>query len=202
MRIPKQNRDLWRFVLRRDLKSLFLWAVWVLLWGGGALAYNANHTTYPPERQILGWRLALWLLAGATVGFFLFRLSRVFFQRTRSGVLISSGLSRDYAPSQDPGKGRLSYDYRLNKVLHLRRPNGKRLRVRIEEKPGSYVYYREGDRLVRLHGLPYPLNLDAREEQGTLCVACGCVHKTKVPLCVSCGLSLIDVELLREKDGE
>ena len=62
MRIPKQNRDLRRFVLRRDLKGLLLWLLWVLLWGTGAWAYNANHATYPPERQILGWRLALWLL--------------------------------------------------------------------------------------------------------------------------------------------
>ena len=53
MRIPKQNRDLRRFVLRRDLKGLLLWLLWVLLWGTGAWAYNANHATYPPERQML-----------------------------------------------------------------------------------------------------------------------------------------------------
>ena len=202
MRIPKQNRDLRRFVLRRDLKGLLLWLLWVLLWGTGAWAYNANHATYPPERQILGWRLALWLLAGAFAGFLLFRLRLVLFQRTLSGVLTSSGLSRDYAPSQDPGRGRASYDFRLHKVLRLRRPNGRSVRLRIEEKPGSYLYYREGDRLVRLHGLPYPINLDADGKTGYLCAACGRVYGKKTSLCEGCGLSLIDAELLGKEDGE
>lgn len=193
MRIPQTNKDLRRYVLRRDLGKLALYLLWTVAWGTGAVAYNLNHTTYPPERLLLGWRLVLWMAVGLGIGFFLFRIHRMLADRSVSGVLTESGLSRGYATSSDPGGLKaVTYDFRLYKVLRLRLANGRRKRIRIEEKQGSYLYYREGDRLVSFHGLPYPINADATGEQGWLCAACGRVHPSKLDACDQCGFSLID----------
>ncbi|MBQ5833709.1 MAG: hypothetical protein IIW36_02745 [Clostridia bacterium] len=193
MYIPKQNRDLRHYVLRRDVGKLFLYALWILSWCMGALAYNLNHQTYPPERRLLGWRLALWIVAAVIVGFFLFRIHSFFLDRDFIGTLESVGLSHTYTGSRDPGAFRSAqYDFRLHKVLTVRLENGKKKRVRVEEKQGSYVYYRIGDRLIGLHGLPYPINLDSDEQTGYACAACGRVHKEQLPHCDQCGLSFLD----------
>lgn len=193
MRISQKNRDLRRYVLRRDLGKLSLYLLWVVLWCMGAVGYNLNHRTYPPERLMLGWRLAVWIAAAVVIGFFLFRIRAILFDRDFTGRLESVGLSHTYTSSKDPGAFKpASYDFRLHKVLTVRLENGRRKRIRIEEKQGSYVYYRIGDRLIGLHGLPYPINLDSDEKTGYACAACGRVHKSLLASCDQCGLSFID----------
>lgn len=195
--IPKQNRDLRHYVLRRDIGRLLLYLLWIFLWCMGALAYNLNHQTYPPERLMLGWKLAIWIATAVILGFFLFRIHAFFFDRAFVGTLESVGLSHTYTGSRDPGVLRSAqYDFRLHKVLIVRLENGKRKRICIEEKQGSYVYYRIGDRLIGLHGLPYPINLDADKKTGYACAACGRIHPQRFPLCDQCGHSLLDASQL------
>ncbi len=215
-RIPKENKDLRRYAARRKILQISAYATWIAAFLISALAYNAAHTTYPPARLILGWRLALWLGAGILIGFVLFRVWRLFTLRAMEGRVERSGLSHSYEASADPGAASpVSYDFRLNTYLVIRTPKGKRRRIRFEQKPGFYLYYYEGSYLCRLSGLPYPVCDPARRcrperrvkgaedphddpSNGYVCVACGRFSKTLSAPCPKCGHSLIDPAALFE----
>lgn len=216
-RLPRRNRDLRRYVLRRRALQLTAYGVWITAFLVGALSYNAARTTYPPERLILGWRLVLWMGGSILLGFFLFRIQRLFTWRAIEGRVERSGLSHSYASSSDPGAASsVSYDFRLNTYLVLRTPSGKLRRIRFEQKEGFYLYYYEGSYLCRLSGLPYPVcdpsrsnrptEEDARHHDdpssGYVCVACGRLSPTLSEPCPKCGLSLVDpCEVFGEEDS-
>ena len=189
-RIPKENRDLARYVLKKDLLRVIGFLLWMAIWWGGAVAYNNNHKTYPPERLMVGWRLWLWLAVAALSGFFLFRLWKFITDRTFCGTVVYSGNSRSYSPSQDPGNS--EYDFRLNTRLKIELPDGRFRRIRFEQKNGFYNYYHEGNRVLRLHGLPYPINLDTEAKDGYVCSACGTWYEKKHTRCESCNHTMID----------
>lgn len=205
--IPKQNKDLRRYVLRRKWMRVLWFLLWVTVLIVGALSYNNAHQTYPPERRILGWKLALWIAAAVVSGFFLFRLYRFFTDRTFCGYIERSALSHSYSSSADPGEA-ASYDFRLNTSLILRTDVGKRKRIRFEQKPGFYLYYHEGTYVCHLEGLPYPVCDPSRrtlpegitekdaDAAGYLCAACGMINPELARPCASCGHSLIDPEKL------
>ena len=209
--IPKSNRDLKWYVIRRKSLQILLFLLWIAAFVFGALAYNNAHQTYPPERQIIGWRLVFWILASILSGFFLFRLPRLFTDRTFEGNIEVSGLSHSYSSSADPGAGSsVNYDFRLNTYLVVRTEDGKKKRIRFEQKPGFYIYYHEGTHVCHLRGLPYPIRDPERmilpevkpgsEEEkafrhilnGYVCAACGTVNSSLDEPCSICGHSLID----------
>ncbi len=214
--IPARNRDLRQYVLRRRAAKLAAYLLWMLVFLFSALAYNRAHQTYRPERLLLGWRLAVWLAAGAVVGFFIFRIGRLLRDRTFEGVIEKSGLSHTYASSADPGVGSpVNYDFRLHTYLIVRTGSGKRRRVRFEQKQGFYLYYYEGTYLCHFAGLPYPIcdpsrriqpkrqPAESRRAEGTespfddlsggiLCAACGCMNQSLSAPCGRCGHSLIN----------
>ena len=195
LRIPKQYKALRRYVLRQDLKRILLWVIWMTLCIAGALSYNYNHQTYPPERRMVGWRMVLWILATALLGFFFLRFWEFITLRTLRGTVAESGLSYSYTPSATPvgrGTSRFDFDFRTNTALRIRLANGKKKRLRFEQKNGFYHYYYEGNEILRFHGLPYPINLDPTAPHGYLCVACGRIHKSMQPLCDVCNLPLVD----------
>lgn len=199
MKLPVKNRDLSRYVLKRDLSRSLLFAGWMLLFFLGAHGYNMRHQTYPDARRMVGWRLVIWMAIGAVIGFFLFRMWRFFTLRTMRGKIERAGLSHAYTHSEDPGAASsLEYDFRLRTALILRLPNGKKRRLKFEQKTGSYHYYSEGARILRLHGLPYPINTDPTAPHGYVCVACGRTYKEFQERCEVCELSLIDPKDLNE----
>lgn len=193
MKIPTKNNDLRRHVLRRDLLRIvgsLLWCA-VLIWG--AVAYNNNHKTYPDYRRIVGWRMVLWVVLAVVTAILIFRLWRLFFDRTYVGTVERAGLSRSYSASPDPGgMNGVDYDFRTNTALRLRLDNGKLRWLRFEQKSGFYHYYYEGERIAKLRGLPYPLNLDPKQSKGCVCAACGAWKKEFTPSCDVCGMSMID----------
>lgn len=192
-RIPQKNRDLRRYVLMNDLRRACLFAAWMTVWFLGAHTYNLNHQTYPDERRMVGWRMPVWLIIGAVIGFFLFRMWKFYTLRTVRGTVLTAGLSHTYTHSEDPGAATtLEYDFRLRTALVLRRPNGKKKRLRFEQKTGSYLYYGEGAKLIRLHGLPYPINTDPAAPHGYVCAACGRMYGAWQERCELCEHSLID----------
>ena len=195
MKIPKENRDLRLYVLRKDLFRAFGFALWMVLWYSGAVAYNNNHKTYPPERQMIGWKLYLWLGIAAVMGILIFRLWKFFTDRTYKGKIVRNGNSRSYTQSQDPGSA--EYDFRLNTKLKIQEPDGTTHRIRFEQKDGFYSYYYEGNEIVHLHGLPYPVNLDPTCKNGCVCSACGTWHKEKTDRCNVCNHTIIDPEKLK-----
>ena len=193
MKLPKRNRDLARYALKKDIRRGILYALWLVAWVVAAYAYNANHQTYPPERLLLGWRLAFWMLGGVTLGFCLFRCWKFFTHRTVRGDVLYSGLSHTYTHSESPGvASSLEYEFRLRTALILRTPSGKKRRLRFEQKIGSYHYYNDGEKLIRFHGLPYPVNLDPDAPHGYVCAACGRMYRNLQEKCDVCELSLID----------
>lgn len=191
--IPKQYKDLRRHIFYKDLKKIILFVLWVAFLLSGALSYNHNHQTYTDDRKILGWKLVVWIAIAAVTGFFLFRMWTFLSDRTCSGKIHYSSLSYSYSPSADPYAIKsLTYDTRTDKKIQIIRPNGKKRILRFEQKIGSYWYYNEGERIVRFHGCPYPLNLDPEAKHGYVCVACGRMYQSYIDECQSCYLSIID----------
>ena len=197
VKIPKNNTDLRRHILRRDLGRVLGFLLWVAVLIGGAVAYNNNHQTYPDYRRMVGWRMALWVVLAVFFGFFIFRMWKFFTDRPCVGTVVTSGLSHSYTPSPDPGAmNGVDYDFRTNTALRVRLDSGKLRRLRFEQKPGFYLYYHEGERVAKLRGLPYPVNLDPTAKNGCVCSACGAWRREKAPHCEACGMSLIDPEEL------
>ncbi len=188
--IPKKNKDLRHYVLRRDLLRALGYVVWIVVWYAAVAVYNGSHETYPDYRLILGWKLWLWLAVSAVTGFFLFRIQRFFTDRSFCGQIEKAGLSRSYSASADPGEG--DYDFRLNTHLRIRTADGKRRNIRFEQKPGFYRYYAEGTQVVHFHGLPYPVNTDPSAENGWVCSACGSFSQERRDTCEICRHSLVD----------
>lgn len=212
-RLALQNRDLLLYVRRRRVVRMILFIAWVALLGVCALFYNRSHEVSILPR-IVGWRLAVWILAAVVSGLFLFRVPQLFLDRSFEGIIVRSGLSHSYSSSADPKSGRAtSYGFRLNTVLLVRTPNGKLRRIRFEEKPGFYLYYHEGNYIRHISGLPYPIADPARmtdlpidgtslDDDSTgntvvdprvasLCAACGHFSRASA-FCPHCGHSLID----------
>ena len=213
--IPSKNRDLRQYVRMKKLVRCLLALLWTGLLISGAIAYNQAHRTYPPERLIVGWKFALLVVIAVVSGMLLFRLPKLFFDRSFEGIVERSGLSHSYSQSADPGSS--EYNFRLNTVLWVRKPDGTRKKIRFEEKPGFFLYYHEGTRVCHFPGLPYPLadisgletpsskssGADTREDRplgNYLCVACGRLRK-EPGICDACGLSVIDPKDVFNKES-
>lgn len=221
-RLSRRNRDLKIYVLRRVLLQLLGYGAWLAVFWFGAMSYNDAHQTYPPHRRMVGWRLAVLMLAAAVTGFFLFRLWRLISLRRMEGTVIDARLSRGYTASSDPGAGNpVDYDFRLYTYLVIQTPKGKQRRLRFEQKPGFYLYYYPGTYVCRLFGFSYPIRDPARSaapekkegrigqdphddlSAGHLCIACGYLNnRSAEEPCGRCGHSLVDAEAFRNDDPD
>jgi len=212
-RIPRSNRDVIRFVRGRKLRRLVGYALWLLLFAFSAWFYNDSHQTYPPEKRMVGWRLALLMLVAAVTGLFIFQIWKFFFRRTVEGRILEAELSHTYTTSEDPREVKvLNYDFREHTYLVIQTDKGKKRRIRFEQKTGFYLYYYPGSHICRFSELPYPICDPARRccpegedtyvtrvtrrhhddlSNGRMCVACGFLNRGD-QICDKCGLSLID----------
>lgn len=193
--IPARNRDLRRLVLRRRLTRIGIYLLWLFLLTVGFLQFNAAHERHP----LAPWQIALWLGGGAVLGFFLFRVWRLFTDRSCIGVISYSGLSH----------GIRGDEFRLNTALRLTDAStGKRRRLRFEQKNGFYLLYHEGVRICKFSALPFPLpdprtvpspdpagaNGPDDPAAGAFCVVCGRVNPSDAAECEVCHHSLIRPE--------
>lgn len=193
-RIPKRNRDLLQYVISRAALRVAGWAAWMIGFWMGAQSYNQNHLTYDNSRLMLGWKLWLWMAIGAISGFLLFRLWRFFTQRPVRGTVERYSTTRGYGSGQSPDGRESDSEFRINTVLRVRTERGKRRRLVFEQKHGFYLYYHEGNRIEKLGGLTYPINLDPAAESGRVCAACGTFSSRESTVCPSCHHSLIHPE--------
>jgi hypothetical protein len=128
------------------------------------------------------------------------------------GVILEAGIARGYTSSRDPGASNpVDYDFREYTRLVIQTPNGKRRRIRFEQKPGFYLYYYPGTYVCRLPVFPYPLRDPQRSGEpprgesrlgekanddlsgGYLCIACGSLNNRSLSEpCGRCGHSLVD----------
>ncbi len=193
MRIPMKNRDLRRYVFKKTFKRCLFFFLWMVVWFGGAMFYNAEHQTYPEERRMTGWRLTLLMFLMFVVGFLLFRMWKIWTERSVCGIIETSDLSHTYTTADSPRCCHAGgYEHRLKKTLRIRTANGSHQRIRFEQKNGSYLYYREGTEVIRFYGLPYPIEIDRESFDGYVCVACGRHSDVWTERCVECGFSLVD----------
>ena len=199
-RIPKRNQDLRRLVLRTAVSRILGYAVWITLLYLGARSYNQNHQTYPPNRLIIGWKMAVWIGIAVVSGFFLFRIWKFFTERAFSGTIERYSHSRSYSASDESKALGTDHDFRLNTVLRVRTHDGRLRRIRFEQKNGFYGYYHEGAHIARLRGLPYPVNLDPDGKDGYVCSACGTHTKDAQNFCVSCDRSIVHPEDIITKE--
>jgi len=212
-RIPRSNRDVVRFVRRRKLRRIGGYALWLALFGFSAWFYNDSHQTYPPEKRMVGWRLALLMFIAAVTGFFIFQIWKFFFGRTVEGRIVDADLLHTYTTSEDPRAAKvLNYDFRDHTHLTIQTAKGKKKRLRFEQKTGFYLYYYPGSHICRFSELPYPICDPARRckpegeessvaraarwhhddlSNGRMCAACGFLNRGD-QICEKCGLSLID----------
>lgn len=195
-RIPKRNADLRRYVLRRVILRLTGFALWLVVFYAGARSYNQNHRTYSESRLIIGWKIWVWMLIGAVTGILLFRLWKFFTQRPARGRVERYATSRTYSTGGEAERSGNDTDFHLNTVLRIRTPKGRVRRLRFEQKNGFYVYYHEGNRIVKLGGLPYPINLEP-SESGYVCAVCGSFAKSPEDRCPVCRRTIIDPEDLK-----
>ncbi len=212
-RIPRANRDLVRLVRWRRLRRIGGYALWLAMFLLSAWFYNDAHQTYPPEKRMVGWRLALLMLVAAVTGFFIFQLWKFFSARGVEGRIVESALSHSYTTTEDPGQMKaLNYDFREHTYLIVRTDKGRKRRIRFEQKTGFYLYYYPGSYICRFSELPYPICDPARRcrpegeetsvarvarrhhddlSDGRMCAACGFLNRGD-RVCDRCGLSLID----------
>ena len=209
-RIPHDNRDLIRFVRWQRIRRIGGYLLWLTIFLLSAWFYNDAHQTYPPERRMVGWRLAVLMFAAAVTGFFIFRMWKFFSHRTVEGHIEQSALSHTYTTTDDPGQMKtINYDFREHTYLIVRTDKGKKRRIRFEQKTGFYLYYYPGSYICRFSELPYPICDPARRcrpdveqtraaqrhhddlSEGRICVACGFLNRGH-EICDRCGLSLID----------
>ena len=193
-RIPKRNADLCRYVWRRVILRLMGFALWLAMFYAGARSYNQNHRTYSESRLIVGWKIWVWMLIGAVTGILLFRLWRFFTQRPARGRVERYATSR--TATGGPGGAENDTDFHLNTVLRVRTRKGRIRRLRFEQKNGFYVYYHEGEYIVKLGGLPYPINLEP-SESGYVCAVCGNFARSPSETCPTCRRTIIDPEDLK-----
>lgn len=189
-----------RRVIKKDALRLSFYLLFLAAWLFGALGYNAEYQKDPLHRGITDWRLALWMLAAVLIGFFLFRVYKTVFHPTVLGVIAKTGFSNAYTHGEGTKSESMEYDFRRRSVLHVTTDKQKKRRVRFEQKIGSYLYYQTGERILRLHGFAYPLNLDPSAPHGYVCVGCGRIHKEHLPECEKCALPLIDPAVLTKTE--
>ena len=198
-RIPKRNRDLRRYVFFKDARRILLYVLWLTLWTVSVILFNQNRQTYPDEKRLTGWRAVALFAAVIIIGFVAFRIYKFFTERTVYGKVIFSGLHHDYTHSEDPGSfNTMKYDFRLKTALTVETANGKKRKLRFEQKIGSYYAYRTGEEILRFHGLSYPINVNHQKGHGYVCVACGRFHQNWQEKCAVCELSLIHPDDLSE----
>jgi hypothetical protein len=191
--IPKENRDLRIYVLKKDLLRLIGFATWMALWYAATEFYNNSHQSYTIAGRLEGKRFWFWIGAAALIGFFMFRMWKLVTDVPFRGTVKENGNSRTYSGSEDPGAtSRLDYDFRIKTRLKIKGRWGLPRRIRFEQKDGFFSYYHEGEQIVHLHGLPYPINLDPTGKHGYVCAACGTWHQEKTKHCTVCRHTMID----------
>lgn len=204
--IPARNPDLRRLVLRRKLTRCGLYLLWLAALLIGVLRFNSAHERHP----MAVWQLLLWLGGGAVIGFVLLRMWVFFTDRPFIGAVSRSGLSH----------GVKGDDFRLNTAIRLTDTDGKRHRLRFEQKEGFYLLYHEGVRVCKFPFLAYPLpdpatlphDMTASQGErtggvddltrGSFCVVCGRVNPPHAPACECCGHSLINPEEVFGNDSK
>ena len=200
--IPKKNTDLRRYAFRRYFARSFGFVVYVAVWAIGYAVYLGGPLAKPLEPLAM----AVFCLAVVTSGWMIFRMGDVVFKRTVCGRLISQKITRSYDRGMNRRAGASTgYNTYVNFCLLDKGEKKRRVKLQLFED-GYGLYYKEGDMIVSLRGLNYPLCIESEKNGEHICAVCGARRHGKdcdgssPATCESCGHSLIDVRDLTEEE--
>lgn len=212
-KIPNKNKDLRRYAVWRNLKYVLGFVTYVALMAAAFLFFlNGRNEDLDP----LHW--CVYIIYPAVVlvsGWFIFRMTRFFTDKSFSGKIESMSFSRDFGRGINR-RGRFSFDYHTYRTVVVRDGKGRKRRARVTLFDDGYDgYFKEGRTLVNYRGLNYPVCLESEDEGAHICTVCGVRTYYKegkmkdgesVPetvdglmICRACGHTLINFESYGDK---
>lgn len=204
-KIPKENRDLQRYALWRNLWRLLGYVAYVTVL---AVAFASFLAGRHEDAEPLKW----WIypLYGAVVlvsGWFIVNMTRFFGDSTVCGVIKEMSFERNFDRGLNRKAG-ISIDDHTYVRMRIVTPSGRTRRIRVMLFDDGYDgYFAEGRTVVKYRGLNYPICLESEEEGIHICAVCGVrtfykegkmIHGEPMPqrqgeliVCRSCGHTLI-----------
>ncbi len=170
-RIPKENRDLKKYAVWKNLKYLLFFLLYELFLTFAFLFYLNRR--YEDAEPLMWWVYLLFGVFALVSGWLISCMTRFLFDRSVSGKIRSFRYLRSYGRGLGR-QGQFSLDeHTFVQVVYL---NGKGKKKKIKFllfDDGYDGYYKEGYTLVKFRGLNYPLCLESEQEGAHLCTVCG-----------------------------
>ena len=205
-KIPDKNKDLRRYAVWRDLKYLLGFLTYVAVMAAAFIFFLARRNE---DLKPLHW--CVYIIYPAAVlgsGWFIFRMTRFFRDKSFSGEIASMSFSRDFGRGINR-EARFSIDYHTYRTIVVKDGRGKRRRVKVTLFDDGYDgYFEEGKTLLNYRGLNYPICPESEAEGAHICTVCGVRTYYKegkmkdgepipetargVMICRACGYTLIN----------
>ena len=205
--IPKQNRDLRKYALRRSIMPPALYVAYITFF---AYAFYFYLVRRPKNLGIIPWWVHLiYALAIVVSGFVVFRLGRCLTDKNMTGRIEDYKVTRNYGRGLSRKAGTVM-DFHTYIKITVINENGKKRRVTAQLFEDGYDgYYKSNGFLVKYKGLNYPICRESEEEGIHICTVCGvrtfykegkAIHGEAQPeirdglvICRSCGHTLINL---------
>lgn len=212
-KIPASNDDLQKYARWKNLKYLL-----------GYLGYCAFFTfafyffvsrRHEDVEPLKWWVYPLFVIAVLVSGWIVCCMGRFVNDRSRSGIVKSMSISRNYDRGLSRKAGFRLEDHTYVKIV-LTDGNGKKKRIKVQLFEDGYDgYFKEGATVVKFRGLNYPLCLESEADGAHLCSVCGVrtyYVEGKMPdgslipeirdghiVCRACGHTMINIDELEEQ---
>ena len=203
--IPRENRDLRRYAVWKNLKYLLGYLAYIAsLAFGFAFYLNGRHENAEP---LAWWVYYLYPAAVLVSGWFIFCMNRFVSDVSFTGKIVSMDFKRDFDRGIDRRAGFSLDDHTYVRIAAIDE-KGKKRKTRVTLfDDGFDCYYREGATLIKTRGLNYPIVPESENEGNHICAVCGVrtyykegkmIHGEAEPrrigdiiICRSCGHTLI-----------
>ena len=205
-RIPDKNTDLRKYAVWRNLKYLLGFVVYVAIMAAAFIFFLQGRNE---DLKPLHWCVyIIYPVAVLVSGWFIFRMTRFFFDRSFSGEIVAMSFSRDFGRGINR-QARFSLDYHTYRTISVRDSKGKKRKVKVTLFDDGYDgYFCEGRTLIKYRGLNYPICPESEGDGAHICTVCGVRTYYKegkmkdgestptiidgVMICRACGHTLID----------
>lgn len=172
----KSCAELQRLLLVKAVFSFILTVLWYVIWISSAIRYFSTPTaTFNPKNVIM----YLTCIAIITIPFPLFKIHKHLYFKPLAGKIVkaySTSTRLDHINTQD----------RLHIVI---KPIGKQKnkKISVTKLPGLREYYREGNAVILLKGMKYPLCIsESLSKDSLFCPSCGRFNPRHYTRCFEC----------------
>ena len=207
--IPETNKDLKTYAMRKNIKYLLSYILYVAFFASAFIYYVSNR--YEGAESLKWWVYPVYFTSVLVSGWFICFMNRFLFDRSFSGKIASMGFSRSFDRGLSRKAGLSIDDHTYLKLVAVRE-NGRKIKVKIQLFDDGYDgYYKEGEEIVKFRGLNYPLSLESEKNGAHICAVCGvrtyyadgkAVHGTLVPefrdgmmICRACGHTMMGASI-------